>query len=234
MTFDEPLIPGRLIRRYKRFLADVRLEDGSTVTAHCANSGSMLTVDTPDAPVWLLPNRNPKAKLGYRWELIEINGALVGINTNRPNRIVEGAVAAGRIPDLQPDGRIRREVRYGNNSRIDLLVEGAQSTFIEIKNVTMSREQGLAEFPDAVTARGTKHLAELGDMAEQGHRAVMFYLVNRSDCTECTIAGDIDPAYAEGLHTAVKRGVEVLCYGCRVSTGGFEIADGLPFRLPSS
>jgi sugar fermentation stimulation protein A len=166
MIFPDPLVRGTLLRRYKRFLADVDLETGETVTAHCANSGSMLSVDAPGSEVWLSPARNPDRKLKYTWELIRIGETLVGINTGHPNAIVAEAVAAGEIPELNGYTSARREVKYGRNSRIDLLLEGPgrPRCFVEVKNVTLKRESGPdypVEFPDAVTARGTKHLLEL-------------------------------------------------------------------------
>lgn len=237
MKFPEPLIPGTLVRRYKRFLADVVLADGSVVTAHCPNPGSMLSVDAPGAPVWLSPAANPLRKLRYTWELIEVDGALVGINTGRPNRVAEEAIAAGAIPELAGYSRLRREVRYGRNSRIDLLLEGEgrPTCYVEVKNVTMKRDprpEAPLEFPDAVTERGTKHLFELADRARAGERAVMLYLAQRADGIRLAIAGDIDPAYAQALRQATATGVEVLCYGCRVSTAEVGVDGRRAFVLP--
>lgn len=222
MKLYTPLTRGTLVERYKRFLGDVKLDDGAIVTAHCANSGSMLGVKQPGATVWLSPNQNPKAKLDWRWEMIEVDGALVGINTMHPNRIVEEAVNSGNILELKGYSTLRREVKYGVNSRIDLLLEDPNNSklpslcYVEVKNVTL-RRGAKAEFPDAVTARGTKHLNELSQMVRDGHRAVMLYLVQRADCTSFGIAGDIDPVYAETLKRAIKTGVEVLCYQCKLS-----------------
>lgn len=236
MRFPDPLIPGRLVKRYKRFLSDIELEDGSVVTAHCANSGSMLSVKEPGSEVWLSPARNPNRKLKYTWELIRIGEALVGINTAHPNALVEEAVKDGTISELAGYETVRREVKYGKNSRIDLLLEGGgrPTCYVEVKNVTLKRDDtpgGLAEFPDAVTARGAKHLVELSDMVAEGHRAVMVYLVQRPDCGRFTVAADIDPAYAEALEAARKAGVEALCYDCRVETDGIEVARPLPLAL---
>jgi len=220
MKFDAPLLAGRLIKRYKRFLADVELESGEIVTAHCANPGSMLGLKQPGAKIWLSPAANPKRKLKFSWEMIEIDGRLVGVNTARPNALVEEAVRAGVITELAGYASLRREVRYGVNSRIDLLLENRPDDgapcYVEVKSVTLRRE-GRAEFPDAVTARGAKHLEELGTIAEQGARAVMLYLVQREDCESFAIAADIDPAYARGLSRALVRGVEALCYTCRLT-----------------
>ncbi len=232
MEFPDPLIKGTLIKRYKRFLADVVLEDGSEVTAHCANSGTMLTVNEQGSEVWLSPARNPDRKLRYTWELIRVGGALVGINTQHPNRIVQEAIEGGAAKELQGYGSLRREVKYGKNSRIDILLEddARPACFVEVKNVTMKRGD-MAEFPDAVTARGTKHLYELADQVAEGRRAVMFYLVQRPDCTAFTLAGDIDPAYAEALDKARGAGVEVVAYGCDVDTGGVGIAGPVDIRF---
>ena len=163
MRFPDPLIRGRLLRRYKRFLSDIELDSGEVVVAHCANPGAMLGLKDPGAPVWLSPSRNPKRKLKYSWELIRVDGHLVGINTALPNRIVEEAVAAQAVPELAGYPRLRREVPYGRNSRIDLLLESEDrpSCYLEVKTVHLKRRAGLAEFPDSCTKRGAKHLAQL-------------------------------------------------------------------------
>ncbi len=232
MQFHAPLIRGTLIKRYKRFMADVTLEDGSVVTAHCANSGTMLSVNEPGTEVWLSPAQNPDRKLKYTWELIRIGDALVGINTQHPNKIVAEAIEGGTVPELAGYENLRREVKYGKNSRIDILLEdaGKPDCFVEIKNVTMKRAD-VAEFPDAVTARGTKHLGELADQVAEGHRAVMFYLVQRGDCDRFTLADDIDPTYAEALHKARKAGVEILAYDCRVDTDGVAVSRPVEIAL---
>lgn len=217
MRFEDVLVPATLVRRYKRFLADVELETGEIVTAHCANSGSMMGLAVPGSRVWLSPNRNPKAKLDWRWEMEECEGVLVGINTSHPNRIVEEAVRAGRIAELTGYESLRREVPYGKNSRIDLLLEGEKGTcFVEVKNVTL-RRGNKAEFPDAVTARGAKHLDELAEQVALGHRAVMLYLIQREDCEAFSVAADIDPAYAAALERALAAGVEAYAYACAMS-----------------
>jgi len=215
-----PLIRGTLIRRYKRFLADVRLETGDEVTAHCPNPGSMMGLADPGIPVFLSHSDNPRRKLAHTWQLAEVDGGLVGINTNHPNAIVAEAVATGAIPELRGYESLRREVKYGINSRIDLLLDdkpGAPPAWVEIKNVHLRRTGDLAEFPDSVTARGTKHLRELMDVAAAGGRAVMLYLVQRTDCRRFAIAGDIDPTYAAALKEARAAGVEALCYECCIT-----------------
>ena len=235
MKYPDPLIEGRLIKRYKRFLTDVELADGSVVVAHCANSGSMLSVNEPGAEVWLSPARNPDRKLKFTWELIRIGRTLVGINTSLPNLIVSEAIESGKVPKLANVGTLRREVKYGKNSRIDILLESedGKKCYVEVKNTTMRRDlkAGPAEFPDAVTSRGAKHLEELADMVRDGHRAVMFYLVQRQDCKSFTVAGDIDPAYAEGLKKARKAGVEVLCYDCKMTNKEIRVRNALPLDL---
>ena len=232
MQFPDPLIRGALIQRYKRFLADVELESGDVVTAHSANSGSMMGLTEPGAEVWLSPARNPDRKLRYSWELIRIGDGFVGVHTGHPNRIVEEAIKADRIPELTGYDRVRREVKYGRNSRIDLLLEhdGRPPCYVEIKSVTLRRADR-AEFPDAVTARGTKHLGELSNVVAAGERAVMLYLIQREDCRVFSVAGDIDPDYAAALIKARTAGVEVLCYACRLTTYAIELDRAVPLDL---
>lgn len=222
MKFDTPLVRGTLIRRYKRFLTDVVLDNGETVTAHCANTGSMMSLQEENAEVWLSPSDNPKRKLKYTWELVRARGALVGINTGRANKIVVEAVRAGQIPELSGYDTIKTEQKYGENSRIDILLRGADhpDCYVEIKSVTLSRQDGLAEFPDARTTRGTKHLTELAQMASEGHRAVMMFLAQRDDCHTLALAKDIDPDYVKAFDDARQAGMEVLCYACRVGPDG--------------
>lgn len=225
MQFSVPLVSGRLVKRYKRFLADVVLDEtGEEVTAHCANPGSMLGLKEPGARVWLSPSDNPKRKLKFSWEVIEADGALVGINTAHPNKLVEEALVAGRIQGLTGFETLRREVKYGKNSRIDILLEQADGSkiYVEVKNVHLMREPGLAEFPDSVTARGAKHLVELGDMVAEGHRAAMVFLVQRPDCNRLSLASDIDPNYAEAFKTAKAAGVEAYAIGCDVRIDGID------------
>lgn len=224
MRFSAPLVRGTLIKRYKRFLADVRLDDGSEITTHVANSGAMLGTAEPGMEVWLSPASNPERKLKWNWELVTVDGRLVGVNTAHPNLIVAEAVAEGRIAELTGYASLRREVKYGVNSRIDLLLEAPvrPKCWVEVKNVHLRRGDW-AEFPDAVTARGTKHLAELTDRVRAGERAVMLYLVQRDDCAGFRPAADIDPVYAKALAQAVRDGVEAICYTCRPSLDGIDI-----------
>jgi sugar fermentation stimulation protein A len=234
MRFPDPLVRATLQRRDKRFLADVALADGAVATAHCANPGSMLGLAVPGAEIWLSPARDPKRKLRWNWELEKLPGGWAAINTGNPNRLAEEAIRDGRIAELAGYGALRREVKYGRNSRIDLLLEDASRppAYVEVKNVHLMRRPGLAEFPDCVTVRGAKHLVELGDMAAAGHRAVMLYIVQMTGADRFAVAADLDPAYAAGLRTALSRGVEVLCYNCAISTEGIDVAGRLPF-VPS-
>jgi sugar fermentation stimulation protein A len=232
MQFPRPLVPARLRRRYKRFLADVDMADGRSLTVHCPNPGSMLGVDMPGSEVWLSPAASPARKLPYTWELIRVDGGLVGINTGHPNALAEEAIRGDRIPQLAGYQRLRREVNYGVNSRIDLLCErdGGPTCYVEVKNVHFKRSDA-AEFPDCVTARGTKHLGELAAMVAAGHRAVMLYIVQRADCRSFSIASDIDPAYADGLRRAMRAGVEAICYACRIDVTGITVAEPLPIDV---
>jgi sugar fermentation stimulation protein A len=227
VRFDKPLAPGRLIKRYKRFLADVLMDTGEAITAHVANSGSMMGLCAPGARVWLSLSDDPKRKLAWSWELVETEGgALVGINTGRPNAIVAEAIRAGAISALAEYDTLRREVKYGRNSRIDILLEAPERApcYVEVKNCTLARQIGLAEFPDAVTERGAKHLRELSDMVAAGHRAVMVFLVQRNDCDRFKIAADIDPAYAAAYDLAVASGVEVLVLRCALTTEAVDMS----------
>ncbi len=238
MKFPAKLVKGRLLKRYKRFLADIELETGEQVTAHCANPGSMLGLKEPGITVWLSPAQNPERKLKWDWQLSEVeihgNTALVGINTNHPNAIVADAIEAGQVSELTGYGGVRREVKYGKNSRIDILLEeeGKAPCYVEVKNVHLLRDKGKAEFPDSVTARGAKHLGELADMVAEGHRAVMFYLVQRDDADHMKLADDIDPAYAEAFTKAHKAGVEALAYCCRLGVDGIELDRRIEFIAP--
>lgn len=225
MRFPVPLVRATLIRRYKRFLSDHRLFGGELVVAHCANPGTMLGLAEQGMATWLAPSTNPSRSLAWSWELVRAGRGLVGINTALPNGLVAEAIAAGRIAELVGYGALRREVRYGTNSRIDILLEdpGRPPCYVEVKNVHLKRRPGLAEFPDCVTVRGAKHLDELARVVAGGGRAVMLYLVQRSDCRHFAVAGDIDPAYAQGLARARAVGVEALCYQCRVDPKGIRV-----------
>ncbi|MCC7253083.1 DNA/RNA nuclease SfsA [Hyphomicrobium sp.] len=237
MKFPTPLVRGRLIKRYKRFLADVSLDTGELVTATCPNTGSMLGLAVPGAVVWLSVSASPTRKYPHTWELVEANlgrgPVLVGINTSHPNRLVSEAITAGLIPELSGYATLRREVKYGLSSRIDILLEDPQKglAYVEVKNVHLSRQAGRAEFPDSVTARGVKHLVELSAMAAAGHRAVMLYLIQRDDAEHFALAGDIDPRYAEAFAAARDAGVEAIAYACRLTPQEIAIARAVPLEV---
>jgi sugar fermentation stimulation protein A len=234
MRFPSPLIPATLIRRYKRFLADVTLASGEAITAHVANPGAMIRLAEPGARVWLSKSTNTKRKLPYSWELIEVDfgtGAeLVGVNTGHPNLLVAEALAAQAIPDLAGYASIRREVKYGRNSRIDFLLEndGLPPCFVEIKNVHLMRRAGLAEFPDCVTARGAKHLDELSAAVSAGSRAVMLFVIQIGSAERFTLARDIDPGYGEAFDHAEKMGVGAAAWKCAITREGIAISAPVP------
>ncbi len=231
MRFAGPLIRGTLLRRYKRFLADVMLEDGREVTAHCANPGAMLGLNAPGLRVWLEPSADPRRKLGFAWRLVELPGGhFAGIDTGLPNRLVAEALAAGELPGLAGYATVRPEVRYGSNSRVDFVLSapGRPDAYVEVKNVHLRRDQDWAEFPDSVTARGARHLRELSAMSAAGRRAVMLYVVQRTDCARLRLAADLDPAYAAAAAEARAAGVEVLAHGTRIDTDGVWLDRALP------
>ena len=237
MKFSAPLQRGRLVKRYKRFLADVLLDDGTAVTATCPNTGSMRGLTEPGSLVWLSVSASPTRKYAHTWEIVEAglgDGPVsVGINTNHPNRIVAEAITAGLIPELSGYATLRREVKYGASSRIDILLEDPVRglAYVEIKNVHLSRTPGLAEFPDSVTERGVKHLQELTAMVAAGHRAVMVYLVQRADAATFTFAADIDPRYAAAFLKAQAGGVEAIVLACTVTPEEIAIARAIPLKL---
>jgi len=216
MLLPTPMLRGTLIQRYKRFLADIRLETGEEITAHCPNPGSMWGLKDPGVTVWVSKSDDPKRKLAYSWEVVEIEGGiLAGINTNRPNKLVAEALAAEAIPELVGYAA-KAEVKYRENSRVDFLLtaEGRADCYLEVKNVHMMREAGLAEFPDCVTTRGAKHMHDLAAMKAEGHRAVVLFVVQMTGCDRFRPAADIDPGYADAFRAAQAAGVEALCYMC--------------------
>jgi sugar fermentation stimulation protein A len=249
MDFPSDLQRGRLVQRYKRFFADVVLDDGAEVTAHCPNPGTMLGLNTPGLSCWLSRSDDPKRKLTHTLELVEVDGGLVGINTikrrdgriketilglvgvntARANGIVAEAIRNSAIPDIAGYQSCRAEVRYGEASRVDFLLTDPDRPpcWVEVKSVTMRRSSGLAEFPDCVTSRGSRHLTELENMARGGDRAVMLFLTQRNDCDRVTVARDIDPTFADALTRAVDAGVEVVAYGCQIDTGGISAGERL-------
>jgi sugar fermentation stimulation protein A len=235
MDFAGPLIRGRLERRYKRFLADVRLDDGRHVTAACPNTGAMLGLAEPGSVVWLSQSDNPARKYRHTWELVEVPLiGLVGVNTGNPNRITAEAVAAGLVPALAGYGSLRREVPYGRNSRIDLLLEeaGRPPCYVEVKNAHLFRKPGLVEFPDCVTERGTKHLHELAAMVRAGARAAMVYLVQAEKPRRLRLADDLDPTYFRAFGEARKAGVEAFALSCKVEPGRITAIRTIPVEDP--
>ncbi|WP_424929016.1 DNA/RNA nuclease SfsA [Amaricoccus tamworthensis] len=235
MKFEAPLVRGQLLRRYKRFLADVLLEDGTEITAHCANPGAMLGLNAFGSTVWLEPSNNLKRKLKWSWRLVELDGGhMAGIDTSLPNRVTGEALTSGVVPELAAYAQWRAEVKYGANSRIDWLGrgDGLPDVYVEIKNVHLRREPGLAEFPDCVTLRGAKHLRELSDMVAEGHRAVMLFLVQRTDCDRFRLAADLDPGYAAAFAEARAAGVEALVFDTVITTSGVEFGRAIPMEHP--
>lgn len=234
MLFPSPLVPARLVRRYKRFLADVILEDGTETTVHVANSGAMMGLDAPGSQVWLSRSSNPTRKLPLSWELVEADfGAgpeLVGVNTMHPNALVAEAIAAGQISGLTGYGSLRREVKYGVNSRIDILLEDEQrpACLVEVKNVHLMRAAGAAEFPDCVTARGAKHLRELSAQLEEGRRAVMVYISQIGSARSIGLARDLDPGYGAAFDAARAAGVEAIALTCHISLQGITVTAEIP------
>jgi sugar fermentation stimulation protein A len=231
VIIPQTLIPGRLLRRYKRFLADVELPDGTMVTAHCPNSGSMMGCAAPGSQVLLSSSDNPARKLPYTWELVLADGCWVGINTGLPNRLVREGIEQGIVTELQGYGRIRSEVCYGaERSRIDLLLEEPGLCYVEVKNVTLVQD-GVARFPDAATERGQKHLRELMAMVDSGARSVNFFVVQRADARAVAPADAIDPVYGRLLRRAAAAGVELLAYQARVTPGEIVLCQPLPILL---
>jgi sugar fermentation stimulation protein A len=247
MLFPTPLVRGHLVRRYKRFFADVMLDGGQEVTTHCPNPGAMLGLSTPGQACWVSRSADPKRKLAHTLELVEADGALTVVNTLLPNRLVAEALAADAIPELSGYGAVRREVRYGAASRVDFLLEATDRPaawvqvnncarsyttsyrlWLEVKGVTLSRASGLAEWPDCVSARGARHLDELAKKVAEGDRAAVMFVVQRADCDRFAVARDLDPAFATAFETAVAGGVEVIAYGCDVSPLAIKIDQPIP------
>ena len=235
MRFASPLVSGKLIQRYKRFLADVALHSGETITAACANTGAMLGLNEPGAMVWLSRSENPTRKYRHTWELVEIpNLGLVGVNTGSPNRITAEAIRAGVLSELAGYESIRHEVKYGRNSRIDLLLEGPgrKPCYVEVKNAHLFRQPGMVEFPDCVTERGRKHLHELADMVRSGARAAMVYLVQAAAPDRFALAEDLDPSYLHAFREARKAGVEAFALCCNVTTTEITANRAVPVQVP--
>ena len=232
MNFPSPLAHGQLVSRYKRFFADVLLDDGTAITAHCPNPGAMLGLNMSGLGCWVSRSNGPKRKLPWTLELVEADGGLVGVNTLLPNRLVAEALAADAIPELTGYAVHRREVKYGVNSRVDFLLThpARAACWLEVKNCHLMRVPGLAEFPDCVAARSSKHLRELEAMVAAGDRAVALFVVQRTDCKLFSACHELDPTFAAGLGRAAEAGVEVLVYGCDMSTERIRISRRIDWR----
>lgn len=232
MRFQSPLMPARLLRRYKRFLADAVLEEsGKEVVAHCPNPGAMLGLAQPGARIWLEPNDDPKKKLKFGWRLEELqDGYMAGIDTSVPNKVVSEALKAGQILEAGPIGSVKAEVPYGTNSRVDFLCQSddGKDVYVEVKNVHLRRDGDWAEFPDCITTRGAKHLHELIEVVSQGHRAIMLYLIQRDDCARFRLAPDLDPKYAKAFDRARAAGVEMIAYGTQITRDAITLGTSIP------
>jgi sugar fermentation stimulation protein A len=234
VQFEQPLVPGRLVRRYQRFFAEIALEGGGVVTAHCPNPGSMRTCAVPGGRVWVRPCAAPGRRLAWSWELAEVDGAWVVINTGRANRVVGEALAAGAIGELAGYDRVTAEVRAGAGTRFDFLLERARAPrrcWLEVKSATMAAGGGVTAFPDSVTARGTRHLEELTARARRGSRAALLFCASRSDTRVVRPADEIDRVYGEALRRAAAAGVELLAYRCEISPAGLRLGAPVAVEL---
>ena len=231
MIFEKTLIPGELIKRYKRFFVDVKIKD-KTITAHCPNTGSMMGLLDKGNQIWLSKSENPNRKLNYTLQIIEVKNSKIGINTHLTNKIVLDALQSNYIDIFKNAEKIQREVKFGENTRFDFLINKKNRKFlIEVKNVTLCRKKGLAEFPDAVTSRGLKHIKELLKAKSQGYEVFLLYVVQRNDCNRFEIAEDIDPEYCELLKKSVKKKLNVLCYDCKITSKGIKLNRKIKFKI---
>jgi sugar fermentation stimulation protein A len=223
MNFGNTLISGQFIKRYKRFFVDIKIRD-QIVTAHCPNTGSMYGLLKEGNKVWISESKNPKRKLKYTLEIIEDNKSKVGVNTHLTNKIVLHALQNNLIKELKNISKIKPETKFGKNTRFDFLISNNQDKiFLEVKNVTLSRKKKIAEFPDAITSRGLKHINELVKAEKKNYKIFILYLIQRDDCEIFTIAKDIDPDYANALGQAVKKNLNILCYDCKFSSKGIKL-----------
>ena len=231
MQFKTNLIKGKLVKRYKRFLADVVLNDGKQVTVHCPNPGSMMNLTTEGAVVWLEPNDDPKKKLKYGWRLVESNNQAICVDTTVANQVVREALEKKEISQLNYQS-LKPEVKYSDNSRVDFLLSSPnQHTYLEVKSVTLVREKGIAEFPDSITKRGSKHLEDLSKMVASGHKAVLLFLCMRSDVDRVRIAADLDSIYYANIKAALKSGIQVICYDSQVTKFGVSLGKPIEFEI---
>ncbi len=231
MNFENKLIPGQLIKRYKRFFVDVKIKD-KVITAHCPNTGSMYGLLKEGNKVWLTQSNNPKRKLKYTLQIIKDNKSKVGVNTHFTNKIVLHALENNLIREFDKKIEIKPETKFGTNTRFDFLItKNNFKAFIEVKNVTLSRIKGLAEFPDAVTSRGLKHINELMKASKNGYKIFILYLIQRDDCNFFKIAKDIDSEYSNSLAKAVKTKLNILCYDCKFSSKGIKLNQKIKFKI---
>tara|TARA_Y100000591_G_scaffold288910_1_gene273451 strand:+ start:207 stop:902 length:696 start_codon:yes stop_codon:yes gene_type:complete len=231
MNFEETLISGEFIKRYKRFFVDIKIGN-NTITAHCPNTGSMMGLLEKGNNVWLSKSNNPKRKLKYTLQIIENEDSKVGINTLLTNKIVHKALSEGVIKYFKKFKNIQQEVKFGKNTRFDfLLTNKNEKVFIEVKNVTLSRQKQIAEFPDAITSRGLKHIQELLKANQEGYKIYLLFIIQRNDCDKFQLAKDIDPQYCELLAKAVKKNLKVLCYDCKFSSKGIKLNREIQFKI---
>ena len=231
MIFEKKLISGEFVKRYKRFFADIKIKN-QTITAHCPNTGSMFGLLNSGNKVWVSKSNNPKRKLKYTLEIIEKNETKVGINTHSTNKIVYHALTNNLIKEFKGIKKIKPETKFGKNTRFDFLIlNNKDNIFIEVKNVTLSRKKGIAEFPDAVTTRGLKHINELIKAKRKGYKIFIFFLIQRDDCNSFSIAKDIDPNYAKALSKAIKNKLNILCYDCKFSSKGIKLNNKIKLNI---
>ena len=231
MNFENKLISGLFIKRYKRFFVDIKINN-QIVTAHCPNTGSMYGLLEKGNKVWISRSKNPNRKLKYTLEIIESNNCKVGVNTHSSNKIVQHALQNSLIEEFKDIEEIKPETKFGKNTRFDFLVSNKkEKALIEVKNVTLSREKKIAEFPDAITTRGLKHINELLKASKKNYKIFLFYLIQRDDCNSFTIANDIDPVYANAINKAVKNKLNILCYDCKFSSKGIKLNNKIKFKI---
>ena len=231
MNFEDKLISGQFVKRYKRFFVDVKI-DGKIITAHCPNTGSMYGLLKKNNKIWLTKSNNPNRKLKYTLQIIQDKKTKVGVNTHLTNKIVLEALQNNLIKEFDKTIEIKPETKFGNNTRFDFLVtENNLKSFIEVKNVTLSRKKGVAEFPDAITSRGLKHIRELIKANKKGYKIYILYLIQRNDCKSFKIADDIDPEYSDSLSKAVKKNLNVLCFDCKFSPKGIILNQKVKFKI---
>ena len=231
MIFNKKLISGEFVKRYKRFFVDVKINN-KIITAHCPNTGSMMGLFSANNKVWLSKSENPERKLKYTLQIIENKKSMVGVNTHLTNKIVLEALEENSIKELKNLDNIKSEVKFGKNTRFDFLIsKNNKKIFVEVKNVTLSRKKGVAEFPDAVTARGLKHINELINASKQGFKTYLLFLIQRNDCNQFKIAKDIDPDYYKLLTEAAKKKLNIICYDCKFSPKGIKLNKNIKFIL---